>query len=116
MLNLMKNGRKRLMISTVLVFSFYFTSCQNLPPKPQIDLGLINYPAQTCDFSSTESLQSLEDLEYSKILLLKAQALRNYSKNLRDCDKYIVMSPEDWEKLSTYTKKLRAYAEEKCHQ
>jgi len=104
------------MILTVLASSFYFAACQSIPEKPSISLGLVNYPALTCDFSSTESIRSIEDAEYSKILTLRARALNSFSKPLSECDKYIVMSPEDWEKLSTYTKKLRAYAETKCAQ
>ena len=104
------------MILTALAFSCSFIACQGIPPKPQINLGLINIPAQTCDFSSTESIKTLEDLEYSKILSLQARALGNFSMPLAACDKFVVMSPEDWEKLSTYTKKLRAYAEQKCTQ
>jgi hypothetical protein len=80
---------------TVLAASLVLTSCQSLPPSPDINLYSMDYP--------------------------RAQALCSNSKGVKcdkvfiaATDKFYMLSPKDWEKLQNYIDKLICVARGGC--
>ena len=94
--------------------SSLLVSCANVPDKPDVHICTIDIPRSQLICAPTRQLTKLEQAEGRR---LRQYILTNdgvVKLPLLSADKYISMSPDDWQKVSAYMKELRQIVIQQC--
>lgn len=102
-------------ISLAIVSSFIFLGCSQVPPKPNVKLCTIDLPRQQLICADTQEVRRIDQTTYKAIYNhVRINTIQKIP--LSDADKFIVFSPQDWQKVSVYMKTLRDFAQSKADQ
>lgn len=98
----------------IILFSFLFWGCAQIPEKPAVDLCTIDLPREQLICAPTVKVQAIEQVENAKAFVRNARGV--YKIPLKNADKFVAFSPDDWAKVSAYAKTLREIVKQNCNQ
>lgn len=107
------------MLKTWLItFSLISLGCAHgLPPKPAVNLCVIDWPAQLayCNMTNGEKITNTSKLEYRTIVESIIYSKSREDVPVSQMHKHIAFSPKDWGELVKYIHKLEEEAPKHCH-
>ncbi len=103
--------KKSLLLSILLTLS----SCTNLPPKPILDLCVVDPPlvGSHCAQTNPTSLRSVDEAE---VFVKNVRVQSTTFRPLDQMDNFVCLSPGDIGLMFEYIRELRKTAQRQCQQ
>lgn len=97
----------------ILLVAFSLCACGSLPPKPNVELGIIDYPAGEVIVNQTQgdTVKTASDLKYDK---LSSFVMAGKRVPLSYYDRAISFRPTMWEMVQNYIDSLERYILQGC--
>lgn len=109
-------NEKKLQMMLLVIFSFFLCSCINAPPKPNLELCIVNYPGNIlyCGQTSMSSYTSTKQINYSVLTNEVLSSRTLIEKPISYLDKGTGLTPGNWESLMDYLHELEDFAQNHC--
>lgn len=104
-------------ILLIISASSILVSCAGAPQKPNVELGVIDYPhgeviVNMTDAKSFSKINSVEEAKYRAIA--RAVVASGGRVPLASYDRAIAFKPLEWEKVQNYLNSLTRYIQNNC--
>lgn len=101
-----------------IISSLALASCAGLPPKPSVELCVIDIGASVayCNMTNGEKITKVDQLKYQAVVSSIVNSPNRIDKPIKELHKYISFSPMDWGRVVQYMHSLEYWASQKhCH-
>ena len=111
---------KKLRKTSLIALAVSLSACANLkhelPEKPAVEMGFIDYPRDEVITVQTKgkTFKSLKQLRYANLYASVLSAAGAVRKPLASYDKAISFLPAEWEKIQNYLDELVQFAKDYC--